>query len=428
MTKQKSIAVTIQNYVQFYSIKDALDVLIKNGVEVDFYVPHAKDDWGLKEMFDDIYNYLNKNGYNVRRNPLKKKYKILLEPYPMEYYFSFNYEYRIKYKYTIISAKPKLTYKISENFLYDAILCHSTYEYETLRNYTKTYIVGKPMYFDFKKKKNNDKPVLLYLPTYGEFGSIIDSPEGIKKLKKKYKVITKLHHGTNYFNYEEEKRKILKELFDECYCSDVSLKKLLETSDVVLTDNSGSIFDALYNNVPVAIFSDSLKDSSFGDIKSYQYQLVEKGILPCTNDPNKIYNVVEKALNIFFEKQIEHSKKIFPYKGKNGLNLFVKIINNYLEDKIDMDSLNIHREIYGSYKKLMDSNNSLKNDKLILQEREIELNDLQKKVFEKDIELNNLQKDNYELSKKLNDYEKGKLYKVSKIIYTILGKLIWKKK
>ena len=50
--KNKYIAVTIQNYVQFYSIKNALDILIKYGVNVDFYVPFAKDDWGLKEMFD----------------------------------------------------------------------------------------------------------------------------------------------------------------------------------------------------------------------------------------------------------------------------------------------------------------------------------------------------------------------------------------
>lgn len=164
--KNKYIAVTIQNYVQFYSIKNALDILIKDGVNVDFYVPFAKDDWGLKEMFDEIYDFLKKSGYNVRRNPIKRKYKILLEPYPMEYYFSFNYEYRIKYNYGLNSPKPSLTYRDVDNFCYDAILSYSTYEAEELRTYTKTYVVGKPNYYNFKKKINKSSKKNIALFTY----------------------------------------------------------------------------------------------------------------------------------------------------------------------------------------------------------------------------------------------------------------------
>ena len=164
MVSEESIAVTIQNYVQFYSIKRVIDKLITQGCIVDIFVPHARDTWGLKEMFDDIYAYLKKEGYNVRRKPLKKKYKILLEPYPMEYYFSFNYDYRLKYNYGLNSPKPSVTYRDVDNFVYDAILSFSTYEAELLSRYTKTYVVGKPNYYDFKKEKNISKvkKTLLY--------------------------------------------------------------------------------------------------------------------------------------------------------------------------------------------------------------------------------------------------------------------------
>lgn len=58
--KNKYIAVTIQNYVQFYSIKNALDILIKDGVNVDFYVPFAKDDWDLKKCLMKFMIFLKR--------------------------------------------------------------------------------------------------------------------------------------------------------------------------------------------------------------------------------------------------------------------------------------------------------------------------------------------------------------------------------
>lgn len=411
--KNKNVAVTIQNFVQFYSINDALDKIIEDGYKVDFFVPNAKDDWGLKEMFDDIFNSLKEKGYSVYREPLKKKYKVLLEPYPMEYYFSFNYEYRLKYKYSIISAKPNLTYKMSENYVYDAILCYSTYEADLLSGYTKTFVVGKPMYHDFKKSnKENDKPVLLYLPTYGKFDSISNISNGMKLLKKNFKVITKLHHGTNYFNYESNKRNILKEMFDECYDSSIQLSELLKKADVVLTDNSGSIFEALYNKIPVAIFSKSLDECSFGNIKSYQKQLVDNGLIPYTDDENKIIDIVKNALNKqYVDKQSKISDEIFPMKGKKGLNCFVDSLKYFLEDKHDIEKKELHNYIVECYNEL-----ALKNDK-----NEIMINEINEK---------NRYLSCYcdELKEIVNDYEKGKLYKISKKIYIMIGKLRWKRK
>lgn len=420
MMNNKYIAVTIQNYVQFYSIKNVLDEMIKNGLNIDLYVPIAKDDWGLTEMFNDIYNHLKKEGYVVRRKPIKRKYKILLEPYPMEYYFSFDYEYRLKYKYSAISAKPFPTYRECDNFCYDAILCYSTYEADVLSVYSKTYLVGKPLYSEFKKDKiDRKKKILLYLPTYGDLNSIFDISSEISELRKKYYIITKAHHGTNYFNYENNKMEILKNMFDEFYDSTVSLETLLKRADIVLSDNSGSIFEALYTYTPVAIFSKNLEKCSLDDFKSYQYNLVKKDILPYTDDIKKIPIILEKALSSeYIKKQRELSNKIFPFKGKKGLETFKIIINNYLNDNIDVDNFKLHRIFLKNYTEL---NNSLLESKNTILEYEEKYKELENSYGK-------LKKENYNLNYKLSDYEKGKLYKLSTKMYSIMAKVRRNKK
>ena len=413
--KNKFIAVTIQNHVQFYSIKNVLDELIEDGVCIDFYVPIAKDDWGLTEMFDNIFIYLKKQGYNVRRKPLKRKYKILLEPYPMEYYFSFDYEYRLKYKYSVISAKPFITYRECDNFCYDAILCYSTYEANVLSIYSKTYVVGKPLYSKFKKIKSNiKKKTLLYLPTYGDLNSIMDLSKGLSTLKEKYYIITKAHHGTNYFNYESDKIEILKSSFDEFYDSTVSLAELLKKADVVLSDNSGSIFEALYTSTPVAVFSSNLEKCSLGTLKSYQNKLVEQKVLPYTDEIKEIPQILEKALSPeYIRKQHDIGEEIFPLKGKEGIKVFKNIVSNYLNDRIDIDNFKLHRMFFENYSKM---NNLFIENQQVINETKKSYEKL-KNIYDKE------HQQNYYFKNKLEDYEKGKLYKLSTKIYSMIAKI-----
>lgn len=418
MKKERNIAITIQNFVQFYSIKKVIDEIIDNGLKVDIYVPIAKDSWGVKEMFDDIYQHLLKLNYSVKRKPSNKKYKILLEPYPMDYYFTFNYEYRIKYKYSIISAKPFPTYRECDNFCYDAILCYSTYEAEILSNYSQTYIVGKPMYSGFKKAiVKKDKPILLYLPTYGDLNSIVDISDEVVKLKEHFKVITKAHHGTNYFDYESNKIKILNNMFDEFYDSSMPLDELLKISDVVLSDNSGSIFEALYTGVPVAVFSKNLEECSLNGFDSYQYRLIKEKVIPYTSSSNEILKILNEALSKkIINKQECLSRNIFPLKGKKGLNAFLIVINNYLNDNVPKDKLKLHRlflEEYKTLKKQLESAMQVNNEIVKLNTKMIELNYNKIK----------LEDENKLLKYQLNEYKQGKLYKFSTKFYSFIGKL-----
>lgn len=315
----KKIAITIQNFVQFYSVKAFID---QGKYDIDIYVPSSNDKRGYTEMYEDIYNYLVKNKYRVyRKLENNKKYKVILEPYAMDSYYNFESGYKLKYKYSVVSAKPNLVYKTESNISFDGILCHSTYEKEVLSCYSKTYLVGKLNYVNFNKKKNKKgKKTLLYLPTYGDYNSIDDIIKKLEELSKKYNIITKEHHGTNYLASENLESQKLNKCMSVVYDSSYPLEKLLETADVVLSDNSGSIFEALYSYVPVCIFSKDLKCCSYEDIDSLQCNLVNKDIIPYTSSVNELENIIEKAMD---KKYITKQKKFM-------MNCFQLIKINFL--------------------------------------------------------------------------------------------------
>ena len=412
----KKIAIIIQNYVQFYSIKPFID--LSDIYAIDLFVPIAFDDSGFTEMFNDIYNFLVQKGYKVYREvDTTIKYKILLEPYPMDIFFKFNYEYRIKYKYASVSAKPKITYNIPESIVYDAILCHSTYEQEILNNFTKTFLVGRLCFKDFRKKHSNKKrKTILYLPTYGVFNCIDETIGELKKISDKYDIITKEHHGTNYLYSESDRSEKLKGVINKFYDSSYPLSKLLEISDVILTDNSGSIFESLYTNVPVCIFSKNIKDCNFNTLESLQYQLVKDGVIPFTDNPKKIKEIIDKSLTMeLIEKQKNASMNLFPIDNNNIMKSFTDVIDSFLneDDKVLNNRIILHREVQKYFNSIINENNNLvnKNSDLLNDNRELSES------------LANIQIENQILNNRIEEYEKGKLYRISTKIYSFKTKI-----
>ena len=451
----KKIAITIQNYVQYYSVKPFIDL---KKYDIDIYVPDGdKYNLGVKKMHDDIYNYLKEKEYRVFRKPKKNDtYHILIEPYPMDIYLTFNYKYRIKYKYSANTAKPSLTYNITESMVYDAILCYSTYEEEVLNNYTKTFLVGRLSYIGFKKQKNTAKrKTILYLPTYGDFNYIEEVIQQLEKLSKKYDIITKEHHGTNYLYSEDSKSKRLQNAISKFYDSSHPLSDLLEKADVVLTDNSGSIFEALYTSVPVCIFSKNMEECDFNNLKSLQHQLVEEDVIPYTDKAEDIERIVEKSLTKkYVDKQIKVGKKLFPIDNDKALESFTNVIDLFVDedDNYIKSRIILHKEVESYINSLVAAKNNLEisqnelaaNNQLMkqqidelinttsdLKDKEEELTNNNEKLINENEELikkvESLNKKNNCLDDQLKEYKKGKLYKLSTKIYSIKSRITKKK-
>lgn len=435
MDYENSIAITFQNLVQFYSVKNGIDALIDKGYIVDIYIPSSEDNLGYGNMFDETYNALTSLGYSpLRTADTSKKYKILLEPYPMDFYLKITFKYRLKYKYAPIAAKPKLTCNPENNLIYDAILCYGSYEANYLKAYTNTYVIGNLKYINFSRTitKKNGKPVLLYLPTYGNNSSIDTIIDTLSLLKKDYYIITKLHHGTSYLNDEKYRIEKLKQISDEYYNHSTQLIDLLSQASVVLSDNSGSIFEAIYAGIPLAIFADDLNKNKIGEFNTTQYEIVKNGFVPYTNKTTEIDKILSEALSQkYIEKQKVLKEKLF-YNSSDPIKDFINVIELYLKDNIEITNKSIHDVLVNSYLEKISTinelNSKITNKKELFYSQRRQLEELNNILENQQKEIEHL-KNNLNIKEKmLSYYENGKLYKLSNCIYKKYHKLIGKGK
>ena len=329
MSDGKSVAIIIDDLTEFYGIRDAIDNLIRNNIDVDLYIPRNYSD----ELKENTLKTILQLGYTAYSEfDAKKRYKILLEPYPIADDGELNFEFRIKYRYAPVSVKPNPVCSPEWNLPYDAFIVYNKKDADIFSVYGRVYIVPYSKFFEFKKINNRGKPNLLYLPTFGDISSINDiDQQTVAQLKQEYNVIIKAHHAVQYRQDERENYYKLKKLADEFYDSDTPLVNLLAKSDVVLSDNSSAVFDAIYSETPVAIFSDRQKLNlrRLVYINTFQYELVSKGVIPCATKSAQIMRVLDQAI----EKLPEQNKikyDTFVFDEDNSSSHFVTVIKEYL--------------------------------------------------------------------------------------------------
>lgn len=424
--KASDVAIIIQNLVQFYSIKAGIDALINKGYIVDIYVPVFNDSTGMDDMFNATYSSLISLGYSpMRLLDNLKKYRILLEPYPIKTY-EFKYKYRIKYEYAPIAAKPNLTYIPEENIYYDAILCTGDYEAEYLKAYSNTYVIGSLKYINFHKKLNikNNKSILLYLPTYGNLSSIDNIINTINSLKQDYYIIAKFHHGTSFLKAEIDRINQLINVCDEFYDHTTQLSELLEKTKVVLTDNSGSIFESIYVQVPVAIYSDDTNKNKIGNFNTIQHMAVKSGFIPYTNNLSDIPEILKAAISEKYINKENELKKILFNDIKNPVDNFINVIEKYLSDNVNTNYKSIHDLLASNYKNNLELINklnfSLNQERDITSKKEIEIKNLKNNI-------NILENQISSKNKIIDYYRDGKLYKFANWLYKIYHTLIGKR-
>lgn len=362
----KSIAIIVQNIIQWYSMKP-LAVLLsqKKDFQLDILVfDPITTESGYHKIANSLSNTIKKDGFKVSASPKKEGYTVCLSPYSDM--ITFPAKYRLGYCYGAATTKPALTLQPESKKNFHGIFIHDTYGAELFSVYARTYIVPYLYLKQPKHKKTSNKPVLLYLPTYGD-SSTLEVAKNLAKLKDEYYIITKGHHGTEFLNTEQAKKDILMQIADEYYGSDQYILPLLEKADLILSDNSGAVMDALYTKTPVAIATSTIL-SGPNHIKSLQQELIDNKVIPFTNNLTKkeLNRVITKALELKQQQlQASISDKLFPNKN-GGAEAWFKIINKYLNDKIDQNYCKLH-DYYVNY------TNNLLQDHFRLEQIEKEL-------------------------------------------------------
>lgn len=336
------VAIILNDLTEFYSIRDAIDEILKSDICVDILVASNYS----KKLASETERAIKNAGYRVA-SVSKKHYKILLEPYPSKEGDILKFDYRIKFRYAPISTKINPVYSPSWNLPYDAFIVHSKRDADAFSVYGEVYLIPYFKFSNFKKLKHHGKPNLLFLPTFGGVSSIEDIDNStINTLKRKYNVIVKAHHAVQYKDGESDNYEKIKNIADDFYESDTPLLALLAEADVVLSDNSSAIFDAIYAEIPVAIFSSKhkLNQKKLGSINTPQFELAETGVIPCAEVGEQIDDTLTRAITLLPDQK-KLKEGMFVFESDESPIRFVSVIKIYLSRNKDQDTIYRSREL-----------------------------------------------------------------------------------
>ena len=363
MEKIKTVAVIIANNIQFDSFKNAIDIMLKQNINVDIFIPQNYDNDGFNTMFDEIYNKLTKMKYIIYRETNEKKYDILFMPYMFWQFNDLKRKYTIRYLYGL-TTKPEFFFSLETNYIFDGFLCYGNYDAESLKNFGLTFKIGNIKYLNYKNKqmKKNGKKTILYLPTYGKYSSIETIRPMLELLKEKFNIIIKPHHGTEYEidELEQKRMKYIKNNFKNIFSSTYSLLDLLNNCDIIITDQSGAVFDAVCAKKPVLMYYSDTENNNF----SLPVKYAKKGyITSFTKLENE--NQLEKLINQTMDpKQMNKQNKLFnilfcPQKDiENNFLQFLKDIENGI---FNNDYYEIHQLQKKQLTSLYENNNKVLN-------------------------------------------------------------------
>ena len=413
--KIRNVAVVIENNIQYESFKNAIDIMISQNITVDIFIPTQEINDGFNLMFNEFYEEIKNCNYNIYRYKNDKKYEILFQPYLIPQFEDLKHIYTIKYMYGL-TTKPEFSLSLETNYIFDAFLCYGKYDSECLKNYGITFQIGNIKYLHYKaiKNKHQKKLTILYLPTYGDYSSIsLVSPE-LAKIKNDFNIVVKPHHGTEYLKNELEikHREILKSHFDHILSSKTSLIELLNKSDIVITDQSGAIFDALCVKKPVIMYY----NKHLEDNKTIPLPIIyaKKGYFISFNDlqEQSLTNLIHQALE---PDQIAHQNELFStlfYCANNETkHYFLKFIDYLENDFISNEYYEFHKlfknKIHELFDKQIVNDNKMKQAMETIKQKDELIFNLNNQLSESKSETENVKSQLLQSNKQLNESKKN---------------------
>lgn len=147
--------------------------------------------------------------------------------------------------------------------LFDVILSYGPRDHALASMYTTSVIVGNPKFdpwfngtipslpVNISRSIRPQKKTVVYLPTHGDLSSIDTIAPQLHQLTEEYNVIAKPH----YLSLREETKRVdmLSGGTIAVVDDSIDLLSLLAVADVVVSDNSSVIFDAILADIPLVV-------------------------------------------------------------------------------------------------------------------------------------------------------------------------------
>lgn len=244
--------------------------------------------------------------------------------------------------------------------LADVNLVYGQYAADRIGYFSPVEVTGCPKYDEYhsthflhaaqeKYRKSIDytKPTVVYAPSWGNLSSFNDYISGIEKLSQHYNVLVKLHHNTVFFS------KVHQDYHHQYphlhfYYENDDLLSLIAISDLVISDFSGAIFEAIFCKKPVVLLSNSAKN----DEKLDKYSL-------------EIANRKELGYEVFSPKDL--------LQTVNKAMIEKKLVHQNLYHQLFMDTTNATQNVIDSLQRLAKGSYALSQQQLYVRQTEIRL-------------------------------------------------------
>ena len=358
--KNAKIGFVIYYPFQYYVYKNVFKHLADHAefiIDMGAHLPVVQP----PELLERIVALLNKNNapYKILRYEDYSKDAFLKKFYaPYEVLVSVWEKGCMRHRYNEERKKVRMAYGSGKELtmlrpsggIYDLTLAYGERDSKSFSLYSKTVIVGNPKFDDWfsgnfekqllrdiENKIDRSKKTVLYLPTHSDLCSIPELLPELNKISSDYNIIIKLH----YFNIvdtpeivnEFKKGKFI------LYGDETDLLPLLYVADMVLSDNSSAIFDAMLADKPVLatdFFSKEYLDIEHKEPKifrrgvnmaltysgSIEQQVKKDGLILTIKFPEELKNGIERALldeTFFKNARKKICKELFAFQdGQSG--------------------------------------------------------------------------------------------------------------
>lgn len=242
--------------------------------------------------------------------------------------------------------------------LCDLNLVYGRYSYDRISPFSPCAMVGNPRFdrwfesgLDAQKTKemrqtlDPARKTVLYLPTWGGLSSIPAFGKAVAALAEKQNVIAKVHHKTD--THELSKKNILNEDgLRRVFGAADDMLYLMQCADVVLSDYSGAMFDAINLGKPVVLLQQSPESvvgaEKFG-LESIEY--ARRGeIGPVVEKPEDLAGAVESVLNGIADYKAANARlraECFSQQGGSG-----KAAADAIRDLLENSAVRPFHQVY----------------------------------------------------------------------------------
>ncbi|MGN5146359.1 CDP-glycerol glycerophosphotransferase family protein [Aeromonas veronii] len=237
-------------------------------------------------------------------------------------------------------AKENHNYGAWRSFA-DVIFCYGPYSKVKMDFFAPSYSVGHPSFsfineaesLDLKIKLDVDKnkKTILYCPTWGDLSSFEVFISTIMQLHHKYNILLKLHHNTLALH----KELVLLDSSEISLANEFDIDKLIQISDLVISDYSGAIFDAIYANKSVILLQSlDFISENHSKVSSESLEISrcnEIGLV--VKNPHHLDDAIQALLNKPFKYNALKEELFYNEMGQDFAGVKI-ILNDILNEKI----------------------------------------------------------------------------------------------